>query len=145
MKQQRHITIREILGSTPVASQDELRRKLATRGFHVTQATLSRDVRELQLTKGPAGYAVSAEVEEDNEAPGIRDVLRSFGLEARQAMNQIVIITTTGGAQPVAATIDYEDWPEVVGTIAGDDTVLVICPDDKQAKNLRGRIEAFIG
>ena len=145
MKQQRHILIREILGSTPVASQDELRRKLATRGFHVTQATLSRDVRELQLTKGPAGYAVSAEAAEENDAPGIRDVLRSFGLEARQAMNQIVIITTTGGAQPVAATIDYEDWPEVVGTIAGDDTVLVICPDCEQARNLRGRIEAFIG
>ena len=145
MKQQRHITIREILGSTPVASQDELRRQLARRGFHVTQATLSRDVHELQLTKGPTGYAIAAEVDEENDAPGIRDVLRSFGLEARQAMNQIVIITTTGGAQPVAATIDYEDWPEVVGTIAGDDTVLVICPDDKQAKNLRGRIEAFIG
>ena len=145
MKQQRHITIREILGSTPVSSQDELRRQLARRGFHVTQATLSRDVHELQLTKGPAGYAIAAEAEEENEAPGIRDVLRSFGLKARQAMNQIVIITTTGGAQPVAATIDYEDWPEVVGTIAGDDTVLVICPDDKQAKHLRGRIEAFIG
>ncbi len=145
MKQQRHITIREILGSTAVASQDELRRQLARRGFHVTQATLSRDVHELQLTKGPTGYAIAAEADEENDAPGIRDVLRSFGLEARQAMNQIVIITTTGGAQPVAATIDYEDWPEVVGTIAGDDTVLVICPDDKQAKNLRGRIEAFIG
>ena len=149
MKQQRHVTIREILGSTPVSSpigsQEELRRQLARRGFHVTQATLSRDVHELQLTKGPAGYAIAAEADDESEAPGIRDVLRSFGLEARQAMNQIVIITTTGGAQPVAATIDYEDWPEVVGTIAGDDTVLVICPDDKQAKQLRGRIEAFIG
>ena len=145
MKQQRHITIREILGATPVGSQDELRNHLARRGFHVTQATLSRDVHELQLTKGPTGYAVAARAGVENEAPGIRDVLRSFGIEARQAMNQIVIITTTGGAQPVAATIDYEDWPEVVGTIAGDDTVLVICPDDKQAKTLRGKIEAFIG
>ena len=145
MKQQRHVTIREILGSTPVANQDELRRQLATRGFHVTQATLSRDVHELQLTKGPTGYAIAAGIDDDAAAPGIRDVLRSFGLEARQAMNQIVIITTTGGAQPVAATIDYEDWPEVVGTIAGDDTVLVICPDDRRAKALRGRIETFIG
>ncbi len=145
MKQQRQITIREILGSTPVASQDELRRQLATRGFNVTQATLSRDVHELQLTKGPTGYAITADADGNNAAPGIRDVLRSFGIEARQAMNQIVIITTTGGAQPVAATIDYEDWPEVVGTIAGDDTVLVICPDDRQAKALRGRIETFIG
>lgn len=145
MKQQRHITIREILSNTVVSNQDELRRQLAKRGFHVTQATLSRDVHELRLTKGPSGYAIAFDDGNDDDPPGIRDVLRSFGLEARQAMNQIVIITTTGGAQPVAATIDYEDWPEVVGTIAGDDTVLVICPDDKQARTLKGRIEGFIG
>ena len=145
MKQQRHITIREILSGTVVGSQDELRRQLARRGFHVTQATLSRDVNELRLTKGRDGYAIASAGPNEDDPPGIRDVLRSFGLEARQAMNQIVIITTTGGAQPVAATIDYEDWPEVVGTIAGDDTVLVICPDDKQARTLRTRIEAFIG
>jgi transcriptional regulator of arginine metabolism len=145
MKQQRHITIREILASTPVFSQDELRRLLATRGYNVTQATLSRDVHELRLTKGPAGYAIEAVETNGDQAPGIRDVLKTFGLEARVALNLIVIITTTGGAQPVAATIDYEDWPEVVGTIAGDDTVLVICPDEKRATNLRGRIEAFIG
>ncbi len=60
-------------------------------------------------------------------------------------MNLLVLITTTGGAQPVAAGIDYEDWPEVVGTIAGDDTVLVICPDDRQASTLKARIEGYIG
>ena len=145
MKQQRHLTIREILSRTAVSSQDELRRQLAARGFNVTQATLSRDVHELRLSKGPSGYAVAVAGSNGDDPPGIRDVLRSFGLEARQAMNQIVIITTTGGAQPVAATIDYEDWPEVIGTIAGDDTVLVICPNDKQAKTLKGRIEGFIG
>ncbi len=145
MKQQRHLTIREILSRNVVFNQDDLRRQLSARGFNVTQATLSRDVHELGLTKGPSGYAVALAESNDDNPPGIRDVLRSFGLEARQAMNQIVIITTTGGAQPVAATIDYEDWPEVVGTIAGDDTVLVICPDDKQAKMLKGRIEGFIG
>jgi transcriptional regulator of arginine metabolism len=77
--------------------------------------------------------------------PGTRDVLRSFGLEVRQALNLLVLITTTGGAQPVAAGIDYEDWAEVVGTIAGDDTVLVICPDEQQAGTLRTRIEGYIG
>jgi transcriptional regulator of arginine metabolism len=55
------------------------------------------------------------------------------------------LITTTGSAQPVAAGIDYEEWPEVLGTIAGDDTVLVICPDEKQARTLRTRIEGYIG
>ncbi len=63
----------------------------------------------------------------------IREVLESFGLEVRQAINLLVLMTTTGGAQPIAAGIDYEDWPEVVGTIAGDDTVLIICPDEEQA------------
>ena len=144
MKQQRHTTIREILGSSSVASQDELRLKLATRGFHVTQATLSRDVHELQLSKGPQGYAVAAVAEAD-DMPDIREVLRNFGLEARLALNLLVLITTTGSAQPVAAGIDYEDWPEVVGTIAGDDTVLVICSNDKQAKTLKQRIEGYIG
>jgi transcriptional regulator of arginine metabolism len=145
VKQQRHATIREILGQTPIASQDELRRKLALRGFHVTQATLSRDINELHLYKGPAGYSVATPEPDEDSLPGIRDVLRTFGLEARQATNLLVLITTTGSAQPVAAGIDYEDWPEVVGTIAGDDTVLVICPDDRQAKALKTRIEAYLG
>jgi transcriptional regulator of arginine metabolism len=147
MKQQRHTAIRDVLNQASVPSQDELRRRLARRGFHVTQATLSRDIHELRLSKGPAGYALpsnSADEDEDG-LPGIREVLGGFGLEVRQAMNQLVLITTTGSAQPVAAGIDYEDWPEVVGTIAGDDTVLVICPDERQARTLKVRIEEYIG
>jgi len=62
-----------------------------------------------------------------------------------QAINLLVLITTTGGAQPIAAGIDYEDWPEVVGTIAGDDTVLMICPDADQAAKLKTRIEGYLG
>ena len=131
---------------TTIASQDELRRKLAGRGFHVTQATLSRDIHELKLSKGPDGYSLPGDDGETDESlPEIRDMLKSFGLEVRQSMNLLVLITTTGGAQPVAAGIDYEDWPEVVGTIAGDDTVLVICPDPDQAKLLKERIEGYIG
>jgi transcriptional regulator of arginine metabolism len=145
MKQQRHSVIRELLDHSPIASQDELRRRLATRGHKVTQATLSRDIHELRLVKGPGGYSSPASNANVDDGPGIRDVLRSFGLEARQALNQIVLITTTGGAQPIAAGIDYEDWPEVVGTIAGDDTVLIICPDHKQAETLKKRIEVYLG
>jgi len=144
MKQQRHTIIRELLAKTSIASQDELRRKLAGRGFHVTQATLSRDIHELRLSKGPDGYSLSNGADhEDESLPGIRDVLESFGLEVRQAANLLVLITTTGGAQPIAAGIDYEDWDEVVGTIAGDDTVLIICPDVEQATQLKTRIEGY--
>jgi transcriptional regulator of arginine metabolism len=143
MKQQRHLAIQELLLKMPVANQDELRTKLAEKGFHVTQATLSRDIHELNLSKGPSGYALPA-VEQDQERslPDIHDVLKSFGLEA---INLLVLVTTTGGAQPVAAGIDYEDWPEVVGTIAGDDTVLIICPDHQKAQTLRKRVEDYIG
>lgn len=146
MKQQRHNVIRELLVKTSIASQDELRKKLADRGFHVTQATLSRDIHELRLSKGPAGYSVPGGDNGDEDSlPGIREVLQSFGLEVRQASNLLILVTTTGSAQPIAAGIDYEDWPEVVGTIAGDDTVLIICPDQEQAKTLKTRIEGHIG
>jgi transcriptional regulator of arginine metabolism len=147
MKQQRHAAIREVINQSPVPSQDELRRRLARRGFHVTQATLSRDIHELRLSKGPAGYSLPGNGTEEDEdvLPGIREVLSSFGIEVRQAMNQLVLITTTSAAQPVAAGIDYEDWPEVVGTIAGDDTVFIVCPDERQAHTLKIRIEGYIG
>jgi transcriptional regulator of arginine metabolism len=150
MKLQRHTAIRELLAEsanaqTAIANQDELRNKLATRGFYVTQATLSRDIHDLRLSKGPTGYSLPASQSEADDLPGIRDVLRTFGLEVRQAGNLLVVITVTGGAQPIAAGIDYEDFPEVVGTIAGDDTVLVICPDDKQARSLKIKMEEMIG
>src|SRR5579862_9507584 len=104
MKQQRHAAIQDLLVKTAVTSQDELRKKLAGRGFHVTQATLSRDIRELNLSKGPSGYSLPATaVEDDEDLPEITDVLASFGLEVRQAVNLLVLVTTTGSAQPVAA------------------------------------------
>jgi transcriptional regulator of arginine metabolism len=145
MKLQRHNAIRELLTTVAVTSQDELRKKLARRGFHVTQATLSRDIRELKLNKGPDGYALPAGAVEDEDLPGIDDVLENFGLEVRQAQNLLVLVTTTGSAQPVAAAVDYEDWPEVVGSIAGDDTVLIICANETQASILKARIESYIG
>jgi transcriptional regulator of arginine metabolism len=146
MKQQRHLAIRELLVKTAIASQDELRTKLAEKGFHVTQATLSRDIHELNLSKGSSGYSLpAAEQDLESSLPGIHEVLKSFGLEVRQALNLLVLVTVTGGAQPVAAGIDYEDWPEVVGTIAGDDAVLIICPDEQKAQTLKKRVDEYIG
>lgn len=147
MKQSRHNAIRELIAAAPISSQDELRRRLMKRGFDVTQATLSRDVHEMRLYKGPNGYALpnGPEAEEDETLPGIDEMLRSFGLKVKQALNQLVLTTTSGGAQAVALAIDGEEWPEVVGTIAGDDTVLIICPDDRRAAALRMRLETRIG
>lgn len=145
MKTQRHNAIKDLLVKTSVTNQDDLRRKLAGHGIHVTQATLSRDIRELKLMKGPGGYALpNAADAEDEDLPDLADMMESFALEVRQAQNLLVLITTLGGAQPVAAAIDYEEWDDVVGTVAGDNTVLVVCPDIPQASAVRARLEAQI-
>ena len=149
-KLDRHNAIRELVASMAVASQEELRRKLVRRGFDVTQATVSRDIHEMRLYKGPNGYALPngngiAVEEEEDDSPAVAEVLASFGLKVKQAVNQLVLITTNGGAQPVALAIDHEDWDEVLGTIAGDDTILIICPDQKNAATLRARLEEMIG
>jgi transcriptional regulator of arginine metabolism len=108
MKIDRHNAIRELVGSSLIQSQDELRRKLRRRGFAVTQATLSRDLHELHLFKGAGGYGLSnsngngngngaAVAEEfDDSPPGVAEVLETFGLRSRQAMNQVVIGTVMG-------------------------------------------------
>jgi len=144
MKSQRHNAIQDLLVKTTVTNQDELRKKLASRGFHVTQATLSRDIRELKLMKGPSGYALPATSNDSGDSPEIAGVIRDFGIEVRQAQNLLVILTTMGGAQPVAASLDQEEWEEVVGTIAGDNTVLIICPDARSASTAKARIEVHL-
>jgi transcriptional regulator of arginine metabolism len=144
MKNLRHNAIKDLLVKTSVTNQDDLRRKLVDKGINVTQATLSRDIRELKLMKGPTGYALPAGIDEEDDLPSVADVLENFGLEVRQAQNLLVVLTTLGGAQPVAAAFDQQEWDEVVGTIAGDNTVLIICPDPANAQALRARIEAHI-
>ena len=151
MKFQRHNAIRELVAHSLVSNQDELRRKLRRRGFEVTQATLSRDIHELRLSKGPGGYVLpngngsnGAAADVDDSPPSVAEMIESFGLRASQAMNQVVVRTVMGGAQPLAAALDYEGWPEVVGTIAGDDTVLVICPDPRRAGEVEARLRTIL-
>ena len=143
MKTQRHTAIKDLLVKTTVTHQDDLRLKLAARGILATQATLSRDIRELKLVKGPTGYALPAQFDED-DLPETASVLRDFALEVRQAQNLLVLLTTLGGANPVAASLDSEEWVEIVGTVAGDNTVLIVCPDATSAATLRARLEAFL-
>lgn len=150
MKHLRHNAIRELVATTPVTNQDELRRKLRRRGFDVTQATLSRDIHEMHLFKGPGGYMLpngnggGAGTAEDDGPPTVAEVLESFGMRVQRAMNQVILRTMMGGAQPVAAALDYEEWPAVVGTIAGDDTVLVICQDVKHATEVENRLRTML-
>ncbi len=150
MKTERQSAIRDLVRHSEVTNQDELRRKLRRRGIAVTQATLSRDIHELRLSKGPAGYALpngnghGSAVEEDDGPPSVKEVLDSFGMRATRAMNQVILRTVMGGAQPVAAALDHEEWPEVVGTLAGDDTVLVICHDARHATEVEARLKEML-
>jgi transcriptional regulator of arginine metabolism len=144
MKSERHNAIRAILNEAPVFNQDELRRKLLRRGFEVTQATLSRDIHLLRLYKGPNGYAFPNGNADGQDLPSVESVLSSFGLEVRQANNLLVLRTSTGSAQPVAAALDREQRPELLGTIAGDDTVLLICQDQRSASQLRQQLEGMM-
>lgn len=151
MKDLRHNAIRDLLAHSRVTNQDELRRKLRRRGIQVTQATLSRDIHELRLFKGPGGYSLpngtangASAADEDDAPPTIEEMLNSFGLRVVHAMNQVILRTVMGGAQPVAAALDRQDWAEVVGTIAGDDTVLVICQDQRRAGEVENRLRKIL-
>jgi transcriptional regulator of arginine metabolism len=137
----RQKAILALLEQGPIASQEDLQRVLHKRGFRVGQATLSRDIRELNLVKGSDGYRRAGNGSgSDSVLPSVMHLARQFVLEIRLAQNLLVVKTTVGSAQPVAAAVDASHWPEVVGTIAGDDTVLVIATDNKKAQALAGKI-----
>ena len=118
-----------------------LQHRLEHKGFDVGQATLSRDIHELKLVKGPEGYQRADEsLSAEGVLPSVMHLVHEFVVEIRQAQNLLVVKTTVGSAQPVAAALDASHWPEVVGTLAGDDTVLVIAADKKKAHALARRI-----
>lgn len=138
----RQKAILQVLEEGPIANQDDLQRALKKRGFDVGQATLSRDIRELGLAKTGSGYEVpSGDLQIDPALPHVSRLVREFVLDVRPAQNLLVIKTAVGSAQPVAAALDIEAWPEAVGSIAGDDTILIVCPENKSAAKLAARIE----
>jgi transcriptional regulator of arginine metabolism len=144
-KLSRHKAILELLGEGPVTSQDELQKLLHRRGFEAGQATLSRDIRELGLVKSSGGYSlVGREVAAETELPSVDRLVREFVTSVRAAQNLLVTKTSVGSAQPVAAALDEENWPEAIGTIAGDDTILIVCQSSRAAGRLAGRIQGML-
>ena len=141
MKTYRQTVILELVDRQAITSQEGLRRLLQERGVTATQATLSRDIRELGLIKrAPDGAyrrldALAASGDEETVAQAVSDYLRRHEVVAQM----LVLKTDTGQAQPLALALDRGQLPEVVGTIAGDDTILVICrtPDAAQAVDRR--------
>jgi transcriptional regulator of arginine metabolism len=139
--------ILKVLAGPPVGSQDELRRQLVHLGVRVTQATLSRDLRELRLVKTAEGYRPlsAATAEETSSIPALARAVKEFLLDVRPAQNMLVLKTPPGGAQPIAAALDAERWKEVAGTLAGDDTVLIITPSRAARAVVQKRIEEMLG
>jgi transcriptional regulator of arginine metabolism len=145
-KMLRQRAVLEALRQGPIVSQEDLQRALRKRGFRVGQATLSRDVRDLNLSKTGAGYALpQGEAASGLALPPVQRLVREFVLDVRPAQNLLVLKTIVGSAQPVAAALDDQEWEEMVGTIAGDDTILIVCPDKDTARKVAVRIEEMLG
>lgn len=137
--------ILKLVSGEPVSSQDDLRRRLHQSGMRVTQATLSRDLRELKLVKTAEGYRpLGAASDESAPQPSLARALREFLVDVRPAQNLLVLKTPPGGAQPLAAAIDAERWKEVAGTLAGDDTVLIITPSRGARAAIQSRMEELL-
>ncbi len=134
--------ILELLRTEPVTTQDDLRKRLARRGVHVTQATVSRDIEELGLVKTRTGYQLpgSQAAAVAVPQPALGTILKEFLVEARQAANLVILITHPGNAHSVAVALDAERWPEVAGTVAGDDTIFAATSSEREAARIRKKI-----
>lgn len=134
--------ILELLRTESAATQDDLRKRLARRGVHVTQATVSRDIEELRLVKTREGYQFPNSQPGTATAPQptLEIILKEFLREVRQAANLVILITHPGNAHSVAVALDAEQIPEIVGTVAGDDTIFAATPSEREASRVRKKI-----
>jgi transcriptional regulator of arginine metabolism len=141
-KVQRQNEILRLIGRKRIHTQEELAKELGEVGIQATQVTLSRDMRELRLAKTADGYVQLLPA--TPKGPGFATVATEFLQDVRLAQNLLVLRTSPGNANAVAVALDREDWPEVVGTIAGDDTILVVAPDSPTAATLRDKLAALM-
>ena len=151
MKQLRQRAIRDLVDQRPIRTQQELAGSLRERGFRTTQATISRDVAELGLVKtsrdGVQVYAlpprlVEAEISGEDR---LRRLLHDLRAEIREAGLLLVVKTLPGSAHPIAAALDRARWPEVAGSIAGDDTVFVAVCDRAALQRVKRRLLHLAG
>ena len=145
-KRERQNAIREIIESRDVGSQEELRRLLRQRGWDVTQSTLSRDLRELRLARVPtadgARYGRTGASSDEGRLV-LPPLLPQLFAYADGVGELLVVHTLRGAAQTIAEAIDEEDWPDVIGTLAGDDTILIICRSSAARERLTRRIKSL--
>ena len=140
-KNYRQGQILKLIRARRISTQDELARELKEVGIETTQVTLSRDIRELGLAKTRDGYV---EILPDPTGPDLATVMAEYLLDVRLAQNMVILKTSSGSANSLAVALDGEDWAEVAGTVAGDDTILVVCWDDQRAKAIQERLLGYI-
>jgi transcriptional regulator of arginine metabolism len=133
--------ILKVIRSKEVYTQDELARELSQVGIQTTQVTLSRDMRELGLVKTAEGYR---QLQAETPGPDLAGAANEYLLDIRLAQNLVVLRTSPGNANSLAIAVDREELDEVVGTIAGDDTILVITTDNNTAIHFRQRMLEMI-
>jgi transcriptional regulator of arginine metabolism len=139
-KAQRHIRIREIIGKNEIETQDELVDYLRNAGFNVTQATVSRDIKELSLIKVPLmdgryKYSLPAD-QRYNPLQKLKRVLVDSFVGVDYTENLIVIKTLPGNANTLGVLIDHLGWDDIMGNISGDDTILIICKDKEETPQI---------
>jgi transcriptional regulator of arginine metabolism len=149
-KRDRQSAILELIESRPVASQEELRRLVRQRGWDVTQSTLSRDVHELRLVRMPTAegmrYARSeGGVHEEDGRPTLEAMVPQLVTAVDGVAELLVLRTPPGSAHTVAVALDRERGPGVLGTIAGDDTILVVCRSAAARERLGRRVAELLG
>lgn len=142
-KGQRHIKIRELIANEDIETQDELVDRLKQDGFNVTQATVSRDIKELHLVKVPLidgryKYSLPAD-QRFNPLQKLKRSLMDAFVRIDNASNQLVMKTMPGNANAIGALIDKLDWDEILGTICGDDTILIICRNPEDTELIKNR------
>jgi len=149
MKTTRQRAILSLIATRPVHSQEELAHLLELQGYEVTQATVSRDIKDLGLVKVPLKNGNGAGTQFKYVEPGLgkgyasrlHRVIAELVRESRGSLNQIVLRTPPGSAMLVASAIDEAAWPEVMGTLGGDDTVLVLLEDPAKLPVVKQRFE----
>ena len=149
MKASRQVTILEVIHNQEIETQEELADALREHGFQVTQATISRDIKELRLVKaqsesGRVVYKSAAGISQGVVSDRLRSILSQSLVGVDYALNSVVIKTISAGASAAAAAVDAMELAEVLGCIAGDDTILVITRSEKGARKVYERLKSVI-
>ncbi len=149
MKSARQNKILELIEQYEISTQEALIQKLAEHGFDSTQTTISRDIRQLRLIKGPTGRGtykyVAPEVRRGNDAPGHNSALTEAVLKIESAQNIIVIKTMSGMANAIAVCIDSLGIKDIIGSVAGDDTILLVLKNTEKALEIEAELAGVFG